>query len=325
MTATRREFLQAGGALAICFSIPACSRDEADAPTGATFAGNRLTLFGNGQIELLLGKVEFGQGIGTAMAQIAAEELDIDISRIRLTAVDTEVSPNEFYTFSSISVQQSGPPTRRAAAAARQHLLSKAAAQLGRSVDDLNVVDGVISDTSGVTHLDYWQLIGADNVELEVGDDQAVKPVDEYTIVGESHPRIDIPGKVFGDASFLQDMRLDGMLHARVVRPAFERGTLGSFDATAAEAMPGVVRVIRDGDFVAVVAEREEQARQAAWALRDSLSWENPEDIPHHDDVFEWLRNANSRVEPVASKEATNPGGGVTVERTYQRPYQAHA
>ena len=113
MTSTRREFLKASGALAICFTIPACSPNESVGKSGAAVAGSRLTLFATGEIELSLGKVEFGQGIGTAMAQIAAEELDVGMERIRLRAVDTDFSPNEFYTFSSISVQQSGPPTRR--------------------------------------------------------------------------------------------------------------------------------------------------------------------------------------------------------------------
>jgi len=323
---TRREFLQASGALAFCFALPACSGDEESAKSGHTLLGNRLQINADGSVDLMLGKVEFGQGIGTTLAQLAAEELDLDFSRVRLSYVDTDSSPNEFYTFSSISVQQAGPPTRKAAAQARAHLLQLAADRLGVAAESLTVADGQVLANGAQTAIDYWSLIGDEHATLELVEDVTLKPVDDYSVIGKSVLRIDIPGKVFGEPSFLQDLRLPDMVHARVVRPSAERAVLEGFNATVAEAMPGVLKVVRDGSFVAVIAEREEQARNAAKALGEKLEWRVPGDLPDSEALYDWLRNVDSRTEPVAEKTGNVDRGAVkTVSATYQRPYQAHA
>ena len=322
----RREFLQATGAVAVGFALPACASRSSEPHAGSAILGNRLTISATGEVELLLGKVELGQGIGTAMAQIAAEELDVDISRIRLRYVDTNISPDESYTFSSISVQQSGPPTRRAAAAAREELMRRAARKLGTSTETLQVADGEFLSGHMLTGLSYWSVIGNDYVDIDIQDDQALKSPDEYTIVGQSIDRIDIPGKVFGHASFLQDVRLPEMVHARVVRPRAERAELVDIDVSSAAALPGVLKIIRDGNFVAVVAEREGQARTAAQTLHRSIVWALPEDMPNEGEIYRWLKGAESRVEPVASKKASSGAGTLTrVNASFQRPYQAHA
>ena len=152
---TRRDFLKATGALTVCFTLPACAADENQAVKGVLRAANRLTVSADGSVRLLLGKVELGQGISTALAQMAAEELDIAFERIEVVNVDTRYSPDESYTFSSISIQQSGPPTRKAAAAARESLLSKAAIQLDTSASKLSVVDGVVYNNGQTTNIDY--------------------------------------------------------------------------------------------------------------------------------------------------------------------------
>ena len=131
-------------------------------------------------------------------------------------------------------MQQAGPPTRRAAAAARQHLLEQAAAKLDATIDSLQVVDGEIHNASGSTGLSYWQLIGDEQHELDFADDQSLKSVDDYTIVGESYERIDIPNKVFGGQSYLQDLRLPDMVHARIVRPPTERAELKALYSSGA-------------------------------------------------------------------------------------------
>ena len=327
MSVTRREFLQASGTLAILFTIPGCGKGGIPVPGGSAVLGNRLVVEASGDVKLMLGKAEFGQGIGTALAQMAAEELDVAFERISLVTVDTSFSPDEFYTFSSISVQQAGPPTRRAAAAARQHLLALAATKLDAAMDALKVVDGEIHNASGATGLSYWQLIGDDQLELDFADDQSLKSVDDYTIVGESYERIDIPNKVFGGQSYLQDLRLPDMVHARIVRPPTERAELKALDSSAAEQLPGVLKVIRDGNFIAVVAEREQQARDAAKLLRESAGWRFVTDLPDENRVFEWLQSAESRAEPVASKqpESAESVETTTVTGVYQRAFQAHA
>jgi len=326
MTNTRREFLQASGALAVCFALPACSRQGASEAAGQAILGNRLLINASGDIELLLGKVELGQGIGTALAQLAAEELDVAFERVQLVSVDTDFSPDESYTFSSISVQQSGPPTRRAAAAAKDHLLQRAAALLDVDLESLGVNDGAILVNGQRSDLTYWGLIGDESIDIDISDEQELKSVSEFSVVGESYQRIDLPGKVFGGSSYLQDLRLPEMVHARVVRPRAERADLVHFDASVAESLPGVLKVVRDGNFVAVVAVREGQARAAAKALRDSIEWSLPADMPDERSIYAWLKQAESRVESVASKqsEAASPPATTRVSGVYQRPYHAH-
>jgi CO/xanthine dehydrogenase Mo-binding subunit len=322
----RREFLQATGALAICFSVPACSEKLPPLNTGRAVLGNRLVVEGTGNVRLMLGKVEFGQGIGTALAQMVAEELDVDFSRIHLVAVDTNISPDEFYTFSSISIQQSGPPTRRAAAAAKDYMLQQAALQLGESIDALSVVDGEIYVDGEVSEQNYWAQIGNKRIEIDISDDQTLKSVNNYSVVGESCKRIDIPGKVFGDASYLQDLRLPDMVHARVVRPPAERAIVESFDDATVSFLPGVLKVVRDGNFVAVIAEREGQARAAANELRRSISWRLAGDMPDENDIYSWLKMTGSKTESVASKQLEPVSQQAeAVKHIYQRPYQAHA
>lgn len=322
---TRREFLQSSGALTICFALPACVNGASDSAYGNILAGNRLRIRGNGVIDLMLGKVELGQGIGTALAQLAAEELDVAFERIRLSTVDTDYSPDESYTFSSISIQQSGPPTRKAAAAARENLLQQAAAQLNVPVGELSVVDAAVHHNGAQSEIDYWSLIGDREILLELAEEQDLKPPADYSIVGTSVDRVDIPGKVFGDASFIQDLRLPDMVHARIVRPGAERATITQFDAAKAESMPGVLKVVRDGNFVGVIAEREGQARAAASKL--NISWDLPSDMPRESGIYGWLKEADATSELIQDK-STPTFAAVeteTVTSIYQRPYMAHA
>ncbi len=279
MSVNRREFLQASGAVVVYFSLTGCE-PSVDPLTSENF-DNRITLHSDGSVELLMGKVELGQGIGTALAQIAADEIGVAFENIRLIGVDTDFSPNESYTFSSISIEQSGTAVRAAAAKAREYLPKIS----GRAA--------------------------------------AVRS----NVVGESVQRIDIPGKVFGEVSFVQDLRIPGMVHARVLRPPAERATLVSFDEDAVASLPGVLKVVRDGTFVGVIAEREGQARAAAAALRSKIRWSLPEDLPANDQLYEWLKNADSRTEEIVAKGAAEmPQSAARMHRaSYQRPYHAHA
>lgn len=327
MMASRRDFLKVSGALAVYFSLPGCGRESHLTAGGQASIGHRILIDASGSVTLALGKVELGQGIGTALAQIAAEELGVNFKRIRLTGVDTDYSPDESYTFSSISIQKSGPSVRRAAAAGRQFLLQRAAQDLHLPVAELNVVDGDIVGRGDPTGLDFWQLLAGENFAVTIPDKGPALPVADYRIVGQSVPRLDIPAKVFAEASYLQDLRLPGMVHARVVRPPAERAQLTEFDAAAAEQLPGVLKIVRDGNFVAVIAEREGQARNAAGLLHESLRWALAEDLPCEDNIYHWLKTATARIEPVASRTSATPvpSGTRTVEATYQRPFQAHA
>jgi len=280
MSVNRRQFIKASGAIVVCFSLDA--RDSSSEPGGEATASfdNRITINPDGSVELFLGKVELGQGISTALAQIAAQELGIAFAQIHLVTVDTDFSPDESYTFSSISIQKSGPKVREAAARAREYL----------------------------------------------GQRSGNSPHKRPKIVGESIQRVDIPGKVFGDECFIQDLRLDNMVHARVLRPPAERAVISSFDAEDVNNMPGVLKVVRDGNFIGVIAVREGQARHAAMALRKNVEWELPKDLPDNEKMFAWLKKAESQTEEVASKGTINLAAADTVHRAiYRRPYQAHA
>lgn len=280
MSVSRREFIQSSGAVVVSFSLGACESSSTPADNATASYDNRITINTDGSVELLMGKVELGQGIGTALAQIAADELGVAFDRVHLVTVDTDFSPDESYTFSSISIQQSGPRVREAAAKARTYL---------EQLTDRPLQDGP-------------------------------------AVVGQAVPRIDIPGKVYGDVSFIQDFRPDGMVHARVLRPPAERAVIEKMNSTPVETMPGVLQVIRDGSFVGVIAEREGQARKAASALAALIQWRLPNDLPNSDEVHGWLQTAESRTEEIVAKgivSITQPG---RVHRAnYRRPYQAHA
>ena len=281
----------------------------------------------DGTADLFIGSVDIGQGSKTVLAQMAAEELDVAFERIRISTVDTDYSPDESYTFSSISIQQSGPPTRKAAAAARANLLEQAAIRLKASVDDLSVVDGAVHNKGAPSDVDYWSLIGDSETLLELPEEQELKSPGDYSIVGSSVERIDIPGKVFGDASFIQDLRPPDMVHARIVRPPSERATIAKFDAASTESVPGVLKVVRDGNFVGVIAQREGQARAAAAELRRSIVWDLVADMPDEQAVYGWLKTAETTTELIQDK-STPTFAAVeteTVTSTYQRPYMAHA
>ena len=327
MSLSRRKFIQAAGALTVVFSVPAPGTESRAAISGTAMLGNRLTIDTSGTVHLLLGKVELGQGIGTAMAQLVAEELDVDMSRIRLAPVNTEHSPDESYTFSSISVQQSGPPTRRAAATAREFLLERASKELGVPVARLGVRDARITLDGDSTGLDYWQLLEEKQFKLEVSSEVPLKSANDYQVVGQSVKRLDIPGKVFGETSFLQDVRMPDMVHARIVRPAAERAVLQRPDFKNAEAMPGVLKVMRDGNFVGVIAEREGQARDAAKQLRKDLDWKLPEDLPDSTKLSDWLKSANKRREAIVDENLGMSAAAATrtIRASYERAYQAHA
>jgi nicotinate dehydrogenase subunit B len=327
MTLSRRQFIQAAGALTVAFSVPAHGTESQAAISGMATLGNRLSIDTSGTVHLLMGKVELGQGIGTAMAQLVAEELDLDVSRIRLARVNTEHSPDESYTFSSISVQQSGPPTRRAAATARAFLLERAGKELGVPVSRLGVDDGRIILDGNTTELDYWQLLENQQFKLDVSSEVPLKTPDDYRVVGQSTKRLDIPGKVFGETSFLQDVRLPDMVHARIVRPAAERAVLKRHDFEYTEKMPGVLKVVRDGNFVGVIAEREGQARDAANQLKKDLYWELPEDLPDSTRLSDWLKQAKQRREAIADERLGLSAAAATrtIRASYERAYQAHA
>src|ERR687896_2644746 len=189
----------------------------AEKPTALSDAkrlSQRVHFERDGTVSVASGKVELGQGILTALAQIAAEELDVDPKRIRMLPASTTYSPDEGVTSGSLSIQDGGKALRVACAELRALLLGKAAERLGLDVQQLAVEDGTIR--GGGDRISYWELADA---EGEVGGGAPLKPAASYRVVGTSAPRLDLPGKIAGRPSYVQDIVLPGMLHARIVRP----------------------------------------------------------------------------------------------------------
>jgi len=279
----------------------------------------------DGTVEVRTGKVEIGQGIVSALAQIAAEELDVDYARIRMIAADTVRSPNEGVTAGSTSTSQSGGALRQACAEVRLAFLEAAAQQLGANLDELIVRDGTIARRASNESLTYWEL--RDDVDLTRDADgrASPKPPDQLTLVGKPLPRLDLPDKVMGKGVYVHDLDLPGMLHGRVVRPPSYRAEIVTFDPTRVQAMPGVRAVVRNGRFIGVVAEREEQAVAAAAALAKSVTWRETADLPDVETMPAYLRALPSRTLVLSEAgDMTRPAAG-TIQAAYSRPFLAHA
>jgi CO/xanthine dehydrogenase Mo-binding subunit len=281
-----------------------------------------------GNIEVFTGKVELGQGNLTALAQIAAEELDVAFARVRMRTVDTAHSPDESYTAGSASIEASGSVLRYAAADARAILLQMAAAKLREPVERLTVDDGTISGSAGSGRVTYWELASQTLLARDARSDVAPKSPAKYRIVGTSVPRLDIPAKLTGGEAYVQDMRLPGMLFGRVVRPPGYDAQLTALDDSAVRSMPGVAAVVRNGRFLGVVARREEQAIAAREALQQAAVWSTPPALPDETRIAEFLRSsADARVSIVSSRAPgpNTPAAVKTLSARYSKPYLAHA
>ncbi|HZM45240.1 MAG TPA: molybdopterin cofactor-binding domain-containing protein [Burkholderiales bacterium] len=279
----------------------------------------------DGTVTVFPGKVEIGQGILTALAQIVAEELDVALERIRLARTDTSYSPNEGMTSGSQSITDGGTALRYASAEARDLLLQRAAQRLGVSLEQLSVADGVVTARSGGS-VTYWEIATVDLLAREATAEIAPKPASQHTVIGASVPRRDIPAKVSGTPIFVHDLQFAGMLHGRVVRPPSYGARLVEFDAAPVQGMPGVTAVVRDGSFLGVIAEREEQAVLALARAARSARWNEPAGLPPTTDPRFLLQEQTE--DEVISEKSDAPAAARstrTMEAEYTRPYIAHA
>jgi CO/xanthine dehydrogenase Mo-binding subunit len=284
-----------------------------------------LKFSSTGQVTVSPGKVEIGQGIVTALAQIAADELDIDLSRVQMIRASTATSPNEGVTSGSLSIQQSGRAMRYACAEVRRIFLQQAAERLGVDADALDIEDGTISGPGNV-RTSYWEL--ADEVSLDRDATPGVTPksVSSRTLAGSSVQRIDIPDKVLGRPRFIHDQSLAGTLHGRVLRPDNARARLTGLKEDGARAVAGLVAIVRDGNFAGVVSETEHGAEAALAALRKGASWSDGEPLPDENDLASFLKAQPVESTVINQKAAASPGTAArTIKRQYTRPYIAHA
>jgi nicotinate dehydrogenase subunit B len=292
-----------------------------------------IKITADGSVTAYNGHVDLGTGIRTALGQIVAEELDVSFARVVVVLGDTSLVPNQGATIASETIQITAVPLRNAAAQARQFLVARAGERLELAASGLAIEDGLIrgKDNRSVS---YGELIGDETIRLELGDDVAVKAASAYSIVGQSVPRVDLPAKATGELVYVHDVRLPGMLHGRVVRPPYAGVDAGAFvgtsliavDESSVRDIPGLIAVVRIGDFVGVVAEREENAVKAAARLK--VSWKPTPTLPELTDIASALRANPSTPRTLLDKgdvEAAIAGAAKSLPRTYVWPYQMHA
>src|SRR3977135_3036005 len=278
-----------------------------------------------GHVKVSPGKVEIGQGIVTALAQIAADELDVDIGRVQMVRASTAASPNEGVTSGSLSVQQSGRAIRQACAEVRQIFLWAALERLGVGSDALEIDDGTISGPGNI-QTSYWELAGDVRLDRDATPGAMPKLSTQRTLAGNSVQRMDIPDKVFAHPRFIHDSALPDMLHGRVLRSELSAAKLVDMPEDRARAIPGLVAIVRDGNFAGVVSETEDGAEAALKALRKSAAWSASESLPDEDRLAEWLK-AQPAETALIDKKTASPSVEKkrTIRRQYSRPYLAHA
>jgi len=331
---SRRDFLRTSGALVVSFSWAgtAWAAPNASASFPKVVAADALdswiAIGADGVVSASLGKVETGMGISTAFMQIVADELDVPLGRVVLVMGDTAQTVDQRGTGGSNGIMQGGSALRKAAAQARATLLAMAAEKLHAPIDQLRVKDGIVSvEGDASRRVSYAELVGGRALDVKIDEKVKTKDPRDYTIAGKPVPRIDIPPKVRGEYRYIQDFRVDGMLHGRVIRPPQAGAKVVSVDTDAK--LPGLVKVVRRGEFVGVVCKREEQAIAAAHQV--AVKWSTPQPLfsASYDALYDELRRATPRVSKKEGKDAeiesAIAGAKRIVEARYEYPFQSHA
>ena len=347
MDITRRQFLKGTGALIISFNLlPPAGKVYAQfarLPSGdidPTSLDSWLVITPDGFVTFYTSKVELGTGTITALAQIVAEELDVPFDKIKMDSGDTSRTIEQGSTVGSRTIERAGPQIRQAAAAARQELLKLAAARLNAPVDKLAVTDGVVAVAADpAKKVSYGQLIGGKKFntkitasgtgwDMKVAPEVKAKNPKDYKIVGRSVRRVELPAKVTGEHDYIHDVRIPGMLHARVVRPPVINTEPVSIDRESIKGIPGVFMIVREGKFVGVVAKTEWAAIKAAQALK--VTWSKPTSkVPGTpEEVFAYLKNTKPArtLKPVDKGDPANALSQAkkNYQATYRWPFQMH-
>jgi nicotinate dehydrogenase subunit B len=330
---SRRSLLAGGGALIVSFSISPHSALAQDAPKPPPLPGDLrrapyldswIQIAADGKVTVFSGKSELGQGVKTALRQVAAEELAVRFDGIDLVTSDTARTPDEGFTSGSQSMSDCGTAILNAAAQVRELLIGLAAAKLAAEPDTLKAEDGKIVAADGRS-VGYGELVAGDVLHVQAQPQSKRKDPKTYTIVGQSTARVDIPAKVTGGVAYIQDMRLPGMVHARIIMPPSPKAVIKAVDDTKVAKLPGVLKVHRDGNFLAVIAEREYQAVVAMSALAAAATWTETETLPDPNGIYDYLKSLPAQNDVIFNKAAavTAPGSK-TLSATYTRPYQMH-
>lgn len=328
---SRRQILAGSGALVVAFATgdaaaqntpPAAPRlpgSLADTPG----LGGWVRIDPDGAITIFTGKAELGQGLRTALIQVAAEQLDVAPAQIHLVMADTARTPNEGYTAGSYSMHNSGAAILHATAEVRGLLVEAAAGRFGVPAAQLTTSDGRVNAPDGKS-LGYGELIGSVSLDRKASFGVAIKDPARNRVIGAPIPRVDIPAKMTGGAAYVQDLRLPGMVHARVVRPPSYGSKLLAVETAAVAAMPGVLKVVRDGSYLAVIASGEYQAVMAMRALQAAAKWSEGTKLPDKSGIFDIIRNLPARDTVILDRTTTAAAPVRTLNAQYRRPYGMH-
>jgi len=342
---SRRELLKAGGALIVSFKLfPALDLFAAESQTAGmpdpTQLDSWIAVAQDGTVTVFTSKVELGTGIKTALAQIAAEELDVPLAKINVDMGDTDKTIDQATTSGSRTIERAGPQIRQAAAAARKELLRLASQRLGAPAENLTVKDGVVSVAGNPSkRVSYAQLVGGKRFNVTIDAEgrlgemklaRDVKPKDpsEYQTVGKSIARVDVPPKTTGEAVYVHDVRIPGMLHGRVVRPPVVNTAPASIDESSVKDVPGLVKIVREGNFLGVVAKTEWAAIQAAEALK--VTWNKPETkLPANREDLDNYLTSNKSFTTLKQVEKGDPAAALgkatkRYEAVFRWPFQLH-
>lgn len=282
-----------------------------------------LSIDAQSRVTIFSGKVEVGQGIRTALVQLVADELGVVPGRVSVAPADTDHSPDEGITSGSRSIEESNRSVRRAAAEARRLLLLRAAERLAVPSDDLRVEDGCVIAPRG-DRVTFGELVDPDLLSTQITGQARLTPAADLRLIGTSLPRVDLPGKLEGAPVFVNDFELPGMVHGRIARPPNAGARLLGLDVAQVRAMAGILEVVRDGSFVGVVAEREEQAIGALKRLRRIARWADG-DAPRESRDF-LLAEPSEEIVVHAQEAAPDRSDAVSeLHGQYSRPYLAHA
>jgi CO/xanthine dehydrogenase Mo-binding subunit len=332
-TYTRRKFLKDSGGLTVAFTLFSGCGLAAEQPETSNAELPRslarhpnvnawLQVLEDGRIKIFTGKIELGQGISTAVAQVAGEELNTDPSLVEVHIAETGVTPDEGYTAGSGSIINSAMSVRYAAAHARALLLDRAAKKLEVATATLTLKDGIVTASNG-QQLTIKEILGGEQLTEEVPASVKLKPKKDHQWVGTPVPRPEISQMVRGEAYYIQDLRFPGMLHARAVRPPAYRATLQGYDEAALkQKVPGVLKVVRNGSFLGVITEDEYEAEQAQRFLRGNAKWSANKDLPDEQPLVEYLKTLPANSQKV--QEANFTAKENTVKAQYFKPYIMH-
>ena len=317
----RRALLQASGALIVTFGLaPRLGLAEpAPAKTVAPDAvDGYLAIAADGKVTVYSGKVDLGTGVRTALTQIVADELDVPFDHVTVIQGDTALTPDQGPSFGSLSIQNGGMQLRQAAATARRALLAEAATRLKAEAGSLKIKDGVVQAPNGKS-LPLGKLIGPKTLELKLDKTAPQKEPADYTLVGKPVRRLDIPDKVTARFTYMQNFKLPGMLHGRVIRPAGIGSTLVSYDEGSIKAIPGVIKVVRVGNFLGVVAKTEWAAIRAAQQL--AVTWSPWEGLPEQAQLWQHVRATKVAKDDTTSNVGDSAAALAAAPRKLQASY----